>query len=114
MVDGQPVRPHVVQAIIGDTCPPVIAWPVLCAEEIEDKNKGDALAKFLALGQVAWFVIQLGARFVSGLAFSELEVMTLAYASISALLYFFWRDKPPDVHPILQTERQARKTPLAA
>ncbi|KAF7422647.1 hypothetical protein PC9H_010803 [Pleurotus ostreatus] len=114
LVDGQPVRPHVVQSLIEDTSlnhrshTPVIAWPVLCAEEIEDKSKGDALAKLLALAQVAWFVIQLGARFVSGLAFSELEVMTLAYASISALLYFFWWDKPLDVHhPILTEERDA-------
>lgn len=78
-------------------------WPVLSTEEIEDKSKGDALAKLLTLAQVAWFILQFIARSASHLTISELEVVTLSYASISALLYFFWWDKPLDVHqPILE------------
>ncbi|KAF9499243.1 hypothetical protein BDN71DRAFT_1360967, partial [Pleurotus eryngii] len=62
-------------------------------EEIQDESKGDALAKY----QVAWFILQLLARFASHLAVTELKVVTLSYASINVLMYFFWWDKPLDV-----------------
>ncbi|KAL4261187.1 hypothetical protein AB1N83_010319 [Pleurotus pulmonarius] len=89
-----------------------VTWPVLNTGEIEDKSKGDALAKLLALGQVAWFVLQFIARSASRLTFTELEVVTLSYASISGLLYFFWWDKPLDVHQPTSEEIHDLPTPF--
>ncbi|KAF4607612.1 hypothetical protein EYR38_001684 [Pleurotus pulmonarius] len=88
-----------------------VDWPTLWVEEIQDKSKGDALAKLLILGQVAWFILQLIARFATHLAVTELEVVTLSYASINALLYFFWWDKPLDVHEPILIEGKPHDTP---
>lgn len=92
----------------------LIAWPTPRVEEIQDKSKGDALAKLLILGQVAWFILQLVARFASHLVVTELEVVTLSYASINALLYFFWWDKPPDAHEPIPIEGKLHDTPTSS
>ncbi len=63
-------------------------------EELEDRAKGDFLSKAVAILQVSWFVIQVIARFVQGLAVTELEVITLALASMNAVMFFFWWNKP--------------------
>ncbi|KAF4591287.1 hypothetical protein EYR40_009890 [Pleurotus pulmonarius] len=92
--------------------PLTATWPDLITEDIEDKSKGDALAKLLALGQVAWFILQFIARSASHLTFTELEVATLSYASVSGLLYFFWWDKPLDIHQPISEESHDPLTSL--
>jgi hypothetical protein len=80
-------------------------------EELEDRAKGDFLSKAVAILQVSWFVIQVTARFVQGLAVTELEVITLALASMNAVMYFFWWNKPLGVQlpvKICFTHRQIR------
>ncbi|KAF5368789.1 hypothetical protein D9757_012276 [Collybiopsis confluens] len=76
-------------------------------EELQDRNKSDNFAKFIALGQTTWFVIQLGARWVSSLPVTELEVMTLAFASMNVLIYFFWWNKPQGVGFPIQIQRSS-------
>ena len=39
-----------------------IDFPTTTAEEIDDRSKGDALSKGIALLQITWFIIQLIAR----------------------------------------------------
>ncbi|KIK62344.1 hypothetical protein GYMLUDRAFT_243000 [Collybiopsis luxurians FD-317 M1] len=44
--------------------------------------------------QTTWFVAQLLARLTQGLPVTELEIMTVAFAAINILVYFFWWNKP--------------------
>ena len=71
-----------------------IAFPVVTAAEIRDKGRGDFLSKAIAILQSIWFIVQCIARGVEGLALTELELVTLALASLTGLMYYFWWDKP--------------------
>ncbi|KIK51327.1 hypothetical protein GYMLUDRAFT_181578 [Collybiopsis luxurians FD-317 M1] len=62
--------------------------------EIKDRSHSDGFAKFIAVGQTAWFVVQLLARKARRLPITELEIMTVAFAAMNVLIYFFWWDKP--------------------
>ncbi|KAJ4474384.1 hypothetical protein J3R30DRAFT_3508426 [Lentinula aciculospora] len=76
-------------------------------EEIQDRSHSDGLSKLLAVGQTSWFVIQLLARRSQRLSIAELEIMTIAYAVMNVLIYFFWWNKPLGIRfPIhIQTTR---------
>jgi len=74
-----------------------VIFPTITSEEIDDRNKGDPLSKLLVILQSSWFVAQCIARAVQGLAVTELEIATLAFCSLNALMYFFWWHKPVDV-----------------
>ncbi|KAF5308979.1 hypothetical protein D9758_018413 [Tetrapyrgos nigripes] len=63
-------------------------------DEIKDKGKSDALSKFLAIGQTAWFIVQCIARGVEGISITNLEILTVAFALLNFGTYFFWLDKP--------------------
>ena len=71
-----------------------IAFPTITAEEIQDKSRGDFLSKAIAILQSAWFIAQCIARGKQGLALTELELVTLALASLNGVMYFLWWDKP--------------------
>ncbi|KAF5371524.1 hypothetical protein D9757_010367 [Collybiopsis confluens] len=66
-------------------------------EEIEDRNKSNGFAKFIVVGQTTWFIVQLCARWATGLPVTELEIMTLAFAAMNVPIYFFWWNKPLEV-----------------
>lgn len=66
-------------------------------EEIEDRSKGDFLAKLVAGLQVFWFIIQCLARLAQRLDLTQLELVTLALASLNTAMYGFWIDKPLNV-----------------
>jgi len=74
-----------------------IEWPTITEEEIADRSKGDYLSKTIVLFQTTWFIAQCIARGVYGLAVTELEVVTLAFAMLTGVIYYFWWDKPLDV-----------------
>ncbi|KAJ3989478.1 hypothetical protein F5890DRAFT_1400941 [Lentinula detonsa] len=70
-------------------------------DEIQDRSHSDGLTKIIAIGQTGWFIIQLAARWVLKLPFTELEVMTVAFATINVMAYIFWFKKPLGVqYPI--------------
>ncbi|KAF8659461.1 hypothetical protein AX16_001828 [Volvariella volvacea WC 439] len=49
----------------------------------------------------SWFVVQCIARHIEGLALTELELVTLAFAALNAMTYILWWDKPLNVeYPI--------------
>ncbi|KAJ8508651.1 hypothetical protein ONZ45_g9095 [Pleurotus djamor] len=80
-------------------------WPRFEEADILNVTKGEALAKTIVLLQVIWFVSQLCGRVIQRLAITELEIMTLAYATICAMLYMLWFSKPYDVQrPIFLDE----------
>ena len=66
-------------------------------KEIKDKGKSNWLAKALVLVQTTWFVAQCIARGIRHLPVTELEIVTLAYATMSFGIYLFWWDKPLNV-----------------
>ena len=74
-----------------------IEWPTITKEEIADRSKGDYLSKTIVLFQATWFVGQCITRGAYGLTVTELEVVTLAFASLTGVVYYLWWDKPLDV-----------------
>ncbi|KAI0059806.1 hypothetical protein BV25DRAFT_1828514 [Artomyces pyxidatus] len=74
----------------GDLVPPT-------DEEIQNWSQSDMLSKALAITQTLWFVLQAIARRVEGLPITQLEVMTLAYTTITVAMYIAWWEKPQNV-----------------
>ena len=74
-----------------------IEWPTITEEEIADRSKGDYLSKTIVLFQTTWFIGQCIARGAYKLVVTELEVVTLAFAILTGVIYYFWWDKPLDV-----------------
>ncbi|KAJ6481028.1 hypothetical protein C8R45DRAFT_1215885 [Mycena sanguinolenta] len=74
----------------------------ISVEDIEDRSKGDALSKGVALLQGLWFILQCLARIHQRLAVTQLEVATLAFAVVNILIWLLWWNKPLDVQrPII-------------
>ncbi|KAI5817018.1 hypothetical protein BZA77DRAFT_279406 [Pyronema omphalodes] len=63
------------------------------APQREDKNKADALAKLLVVGQVCWMVIQVLARVVMDYPVSLLEIHTFVHVICGLIMYFLWFNK---------------------
>ncbi|KAJ3481604.1 hypothetical protein NLI96_g7547 [Meripilus lineatus] len=68
--------------------------PRINEQDIQDKSKSDMLTKTIALFQVAWFILQLCARYHENLAITELEVLTLAFCILNFATYALWWKKP--------------------
>jgi hypothetical protein len=90
-----------------------IDFPKITKEEIEDHSGSDGLSKCLAIGQTAWFIVQCIARKKQGLVITELELVTLAFAALNALIYILWWDKPQNVEcPVLVYLRREPGPPI--
>src|SRR5258705_1451683 len=63
-------------------------------EDIKDRSKSDILSKLIAISQTTWFILQCIARGQQKLTLTELELVTLALASLNAITYVFWWHKP--------------------
>ena len=74
------------------------SFTVPTKEEIEDKGKGDWLAKSVVLLQTSWFVMQCIARGIEHLPVTHLEIVTLAYAAVNFVIYIFWWNKPLSIN----------------
>ena len=68
--------------------------PRITEKKIFGRSKEDGLSRLLAVLQISWFTIQCIARGRQGLALTELELVTLAIISITAMLHAFWWHKP--------------------
>jgi len=66
-------------------------------EDIKDRSKSDILSKLIAILQTTWFILQCIARGQQKLTLTELELVTLALASLNAITYVFWWHKPLSV-----------------
>ena len=90
-----------------------IDMPEITAADIEDRSKGDTLWKAVAILQTTWFILQCIARGQQRLALTELELVTLALASLNAVTFAIWWHKPLGVQePLriyLRTDSEARK-----
>ncbi|KDR72565.1 hypothetical protein GALMADRAFT_126164 [Galerina marginata CBS 339.88] len=74
-----------------------IEFPTITETEIQDRSKADPIAKALVLGQTTWFIAQCITRRIQGLALTELELVTVAFAFLNGFMYFLWWNKPLDV-----------------
>ncbi|KAK3955675.1 hypothetical protein QBC32DRAFT_367538 [Pseudoneurospora amorphoporcata] len=61
---------------------------------IQDKSKGNTLAKALVCLQASWFCAQCFTRFAQGLAISLLELNTFGHAVCTLIVYGLWWNKP--------------------
>ncbi|KAG1840873.1 hypothetical protein C8R48DRAFT_666009 [Suillus tomentosus] len=110
-VDGEPyltLRYNDILELLRKDC---IDFPILTANQIYDRSKGNALSKGLVMLQVAWFVMQLTTRAICRLEFTQLEVGTLAFAVLNFLTYAVWWDKPLNVqcpHPVYWKSTESR------
>ncbi|KAK7040672.1 hypothetical protein VNI00_009578 [Paramarasmius palmivorus] len=79
-------------------------------EIMENLSHSDTITKFIAVIQTAWFLLQVGARAVEGLAITELEIITVGFAVLNFGTYFLWWNKPLRVrHPLRVYWRQQNK-----
>ncbi|KAJ6565580.1 hypothetical protein DFH09DRAFT_984336, partial [Mycena vulgaris] len=84
---------------------------------IKGRGKGDALSKGVALTQGLWFITQCIARVHQRLPVTELEVATLAFASVNIFIWAIWWKKPLDVEqpirigPVEDAPERLPKTP---
>ncbi|KAF8642441.1 hypothetical protein AX16_009495 [Volvariella volvacea WC 439] len=83
--------------------------PHIPEKEIKDHGKGDLLAKALVVVQTTWFVAQCISRHVQGLVLTEIELVTLAFATLNVITYGLWWNKPLNVgYPIYFDENGIR------
>lgn len=79
-----------------------IEAPEISKDEIWDRSKNDHFAKWVALIQSGYMIVQCIARVDQGLEVSCLELATIAWVFCTAITYFFWMSKPLSVEkPIL-------------
>jgi len=67
------------------------------AGEIEDRSKGDFIAKTIVVMQTLWFTLQVFIRGTQGLSLTKLELTTLGHTILSVLIYWCWWNKPRNV-----------------
>lgn len=75
----------------------IIPLPNVSAEDLNDRSKGDALVKGLAILQIIWLVIQMITRASQNLAITQLEISVLALAVCALFTYILLLHKPQDV-----------------
>lgn len=71
--------------------------PNISKEYILDKSKTDAFARWLAVLQCLWLLLELLARKAESLPSSQIEIATMAFACCSILTYIAVQHKPKDV-----------------
>ncbi|KDQ55320.1 hypothetical protein JAAARDRAFT_133767, partial [Jaapia argillacea MUCL 33604] len=65
---------------------------------IQDSSKRDAISKGLVLLQTMWFILQCLGHAIERLPITELEIATLAFTVLNLATYWFWWNKPANVH----------------
>ena len=82
-----------------------IEYPIASRDDLNDKSKGDPVTKTLVVLQTTWFLLQCAARGARGLALTELELATAAFALLNIITYAIWWDKPLDVQRPIKVRR---------
>ncbi|RXW12285.1 hypothetical protein EST38_g13569 [Candolleomyces aberdarensis] len=107
--EGQ-VRPIELSKVEENKLDKVIDRSRVVEAEILDRSKGDELSKGLVVIQTTWFIISCCARAIQRLTITNLEVITLAYAALNGMMYFFWWDKPLNVRLPVEVEVKVKDT----
>ncbi|KAF8171311.1 hypothetical protein BJ912DRAFT_911624 [Pholiota molesta] len=111
--DGRPI-----QTLADTAIPTTLMWnidndmidpPRITAEDINDRSKGNAISKAFVILQTTWFIAQCLARWSNRLAVTELEVVTLAFATLNGITYGLWWYKPQNVgRPVFLESKKPR------
>ena len=80
------------------------------ARDIADRSKGDALAKTILIFQSSWFIFQCIIRHVQGLSLTQLELTTLALASLNGVTSILWWEKPLGVEAPMRVYMKRKLT----
>jgi len=75
----------------------ITRFPDISERQINDKNKADAVVKFIAIVQVLWLAIQLAVRAAAGRQSSQIEITALAFAVCALITYLLLIHRPKDV-----------------
>ena len=89
----QPLTPDELLEFLKDD---LVQMPMISEEDLDDRSKGDALSKTIAVTQLVWFILQLVARAVKNLPTTQLEVEAFTVAFFSFMSYGFWWYKPKE------------------
>jgi hypothetical protein len=102
--DASPSEPNTLPTQGDRTSKPRIT---ITEFQILDKSKVDALGKFLTVLQTIWFIVQYLGRWTTHQPRTQLEVMTLAYATLNILIYILWWEKPLDIQEPIDVSGRA-------
>ena len=69
----------------------------LSQKEILDKSKSDGLTKAIAVLQIAYFALSVITRKSQNISSSQLEILTLAFASMAVITYLVLWNKPKGI-----------------
>ena len=76
--------------------------PPISEPELKSREKSDSFIKLVALLQLLWFTIRTSVRLKDHFQITAIEIMTLAFALCSILVYAFCFNQPQDIeYPIL-------------
>jgi hypothetical protein len=79
--------------------------------EIQDKSKADTLVRLLWIFQILRLWVEVVARAATGLAVTQLEIVTLSFSVLSAIIYFVHWKKPKDVYePVVYQNQRIKMT----
>jgi len=79
-------------------------------EEITHTSKGDGLSKIIFALQSTWFILQCVGRWVQGLNLTQLELTTLAMASLNGITFALWWDKPLGAQTLVRVHLKRKLT----
>ena len=79
-------------------------------EEVTHRSKGDALSKIIFILQSTWFIMQCLGRCVQDLNLNQLELTTLALASLNGITFVLWWAKPLDAQAIVRVHLKRKLT----
>jgi hypothetical protein len=65
---------------------------------ISDKNKANGAVRFITVFQILWFSVNCVGRVLQHLTVTTLELTASGFIVCTIGTYFFWRQKPMDVH----------------
>ncbi|KIJ10182.1 hypothetical protein PAXINDRAFT_102074 [Paxillus involutus ATCC 200175] len=87
--------------------------PRIEKKQISGRSKSDGLGNTILVLQLSWFILQVVARAANHLAITLLEIDTLALATLSIPLFFFWWNKPmaPECHHIFYASTASQDAP---
>ena len=83
----------------------------LTEDEISNRSQGNGLSKLIFILQSSWFVVQCIARHIQGLDLTQLELATLAVASLNGITCLLWWHKPLGVRAIVHVYLNRQLTP---
>ncbi|GFG09904.1 hypothetical protein IFM5058_04658 [Aspergillus udagawae] len=74
-----------------------VEYPEITRDDIGDRNKSDAFARFIAVSQAVWLLLNCILRGAQGLALTTLELTTISFVIVFFATSFCWFYKPQDI-----------------